>query len=482
MGGAWLDLARVYAPLLVVTAPLAGAALAVLVAQARVSWVLAALGALVCAAVSVDLAARFLLGGAEASWRADGAGLFASALVSVVGALTIVGAGATTTEGQPRAAPFALALMLATIAGWNAALLAADLSAAFVAVEIAWLANVMLIALGGERDRAALNGAFRMLVTGGAGAALMLFGIGLIGRSVGTTQVALLAEAHIISPGLTGAGVGLVLLGLALKAGVAPFHFWLGAAFGRSGGAAATMVGAVTLVGALGMMVRVGGYALAAPALGEGVAACLAAIGVASVVIGSLQAIGSRNLRRMAAYAGLAQAGCVLLSVALGSPAGFAAGLVQVFALAAAALALFAGAAAIGGVGTLASLDGLGRRAPLASIAISVGALSLMGAPLTIGFLGRWRMIEAGVGVGWWWAAGAVIAASLAAVFYGGRLIERLYFRKSSLPFEGNGDGWRVVLLPALLAPILAIGLGLEPALLLRAADAAAALMTGHVQ
>ncbi len=307
----------------------------------------------------------------------------------------------------------------------------------------------------------------------------MLLGIGLISRGVGTTQISALAEVQILSPGVAGAGVGLFVLGLALKAGAAPFHFWLGAAYGRVGGTTALALGAVGAIGALGVLVRVAGFALAAPALGEGVANALVAIGAFSVAVGSLQAIGARNLRRMAAYAGGAQAGCIILSVALGSPAGFAAALVQMFAMCAAALAMFGGAAAIGGNGALQSLDGLGKRAPLASVALSAGALSLMGAPLTIGFLGRWRMIEAGVGVGWWWAAGAVIAASLAAVFYGGRLIERLYFRKSTLPFEGDGDLWRVLIAPALLIAIAAMAMGLEPSWLLRAADAAAALMSG---
>ena len=82
---------------------------------------------------------------------------------------------------------------------------------------------------------------------------------------------------------------------------------------------------------------------------------------------------------------------------------------------------------------------------------------------------------------GWWWAAVAVIVASLAGVFYGGRLIERLYFRKSSAPFEGGGgDPWRLVLAPALIASIVAIALGVEPSALLNISNAAGAMMAGH--
>jgi NADH:ubiquinone oxidoreductase subunit 2 (subunit N) len=101
-----------------------------------------------------------------------------------------------------------------------------------------------------------------------------------------------------------------------------------------------------------------------------------------------------------------------------------------------------------------------------------------MGAPLTIGFLGRWRMIEAAVGVGWWWAACAAIAASLAGVFYGGRLIERVYFRRASTSVE-SAPRWGFAFAPALLAAILATAWGVEPSVLLHAAGAAASLMVG---
>jgi NADH:ubiquinone oxidoreductase subunit 2 (subunit N) len=191
-----------------------------------------------------------------------------------------------------------------------------------------------------------------------------------------------------------------------------------------------------------------------------------------------MQAVGAGNLRRLAGYAGVAQLGGVLMCVALGSPAGVAAALVQLVAFAAAALALFVGAAA-GGVHAIEGLDGMGKRAPVASAAITAGAISLMGAPLTLGFLGRWRLVEAGVGAGWWWAAGAVIFLSLAGVFYGGRLVERLYFRRAAGAYAGGQDLWTLALAPALLASVLIIAAGLAPAPLLDAADAAARLLMG---
>ena len=113
---------------------------------------------------------------------------------------------------------------------------------------------------------------------------------------------------------------------------------------------------------------------------------------------------------------------------------------------------------------------------------MTAGAISLMGAPLTLGFLGRWRLVEAGVGAGWWWAAGAVILASLAGVFYGGRLVERLYFRRAGAAYEGGADLWAITLAPALIASILVTMLGLAPAALLDAAGAVVLPVVGLIE
>lgn len=471
--------------MLMIAAPLVGAALAALPLPMRVSWAAAVLAALAAAYAGADLAVRMLLAGAPPSLYGEGVALttdgfapFTAALISGVGALALIASGDLAKALSPRVAPLAFALALCVIGGWSGALLARDLFGFAVSVEIGWLAGVALAALAGDKDRMAINGAFRMLAAGGVGAALLLVGVGLVGRAIGSWHLDALEDVRIAAPGLASAGVALIVAALAIKAGVAPLHLWAGAAFGRAGALALFAIGGVGVVGALAALMRIGAHALGAPSIGGGVALGLAALGVASVLIGSVQAIGARTLPRLAAYAAAAQAGCILVSLSLGSQAGYAAALVQLLALAAAALALLAGAGAAGGARTLAALDGLGRRAPLAGVAFTAGALGLMGAPLTIGFLGRWRMIEAAVGVGWWWAACAAIAASLAGVFYGGRLIERVYFRRANTSIDA-APRWGFAFAPALIVAIIATVWGVEPSLLLRASNAAASLMMG---
>ncbi|MEZ5960210.1 MAG: proton-conducting transporter membrane subunit [Hyphomonadaceae bacterium] len=484
MSGALLDLVRMNAPLLMMVIPFGGAALMLLNGSARLAWFIACGAAVAASVVGIDFAARLLSGATPAlaivapQIHVDGVGAFAGALIGLALVLAVAAIGASLKDAGVREAPVALALVLCGAGSWIGALMAGDLIALIVAVETGWLAAVGLVAVNAVRERAPLNGALRMLSIGSIGTALMLLGAAMIGRASGGLSLEALPLAHISMINLAGAGAALVVLGLAVKIGVAPLHAWAAATLGRGNAMVTFGVGVLGVLGAASVLCRFASYAITAPEIGAAISAALAGLGAVSVVVGSVQAVGARNLQRLAAYAGVSQVGCVLLSVALGSPAGFAAALIQLVGFAAAATAFYGGAAA-GRVKSLAMLDGYGQRAPLASAAIATGALSLMGAPLTIGFLGRWRLVEAGVGAGWWWASVLVIVASLAGVFYGGRLIERMYFRRANAAYAGDGGVWRVALGPALIAAIVAIGIGFAPLVLLRAADVASGMLTG---
>jgi formate hydrogenlyase subunit 3/multisubunit Na+/H+ antiporter MnhD subunit len=472
-----VELARTHGALLALLAPLFGACAAIATPVPRLSWALGAVAMIVGAGFAVDMALRMTASDAAVAVPLEGIPLhvdplnaFAVAVVSVCGALTLIAAGASLQSLNPRAAPFAVALSLLACAGWIGALFASDLVGVLVSAEAALLASAGLLALGGERSVS--NGAMRLLAAGGVGGALAFLGAAFVFAGAGSLDLTALAHAMPGRTALVSVGFGLLLVALFLKAGIAPLHAWVGASFGRADGFAALMLGVVGCVGALTVALRLAVHAVPDPAMGAGLSTALSLLGGVSILVGSLQAIGARNVRRMTAYAGVAQAGSVLVCVALGSPAGFAAALVQLIAMAATALALYGGAAASQAY-AITALDGLARRAPLAGLAMTFGAVNLIGAPLTIGFLGRWRLIEAGVGVDWWWAVGAMTFASLAAVLYCGSLIERIYFRRAQAVME-TPDPWRVAYYPALIAAILTIAIGVAPVWLLRAADVAA--------
>ena len=77
---------------------------------------------------------------------------------------------------------------------------------------------------------------------------------------------------------------------------------------------------------------------------------------------------------------------------------------------------------------------GLGRVMPWTMAAIVLGGLSLVGVPLTVGFVSKWYLVLAALEQGAWHIALIVLVGSLLAVMYVWKLIEAAYFQA---PAEG---------------------------------------------
>lgn len=473
----WMAVFRGAEPSFIVALLVGGVALTAAIPSTRLAWAASVLASCAAAGLSMVAVVRgFAAPAVEAAVDAPPVGsAFLLGVLCALMALTSLASGATLALRSDKTGPYAVSLALATGAGWCSALQADDLFELFASIEAAWLATIALAMIGAKRG-GALNGGLRLLVAGGVGAALFLCGAALLGSAANSFKLAEIATAQIASPRAAALGAGLMIVALAIKTGVAPFTYWVVGAYGRSSAFAFASLGVVSAFGALASLVYFAGFAIQAPAIGGAVSAEIAAIGALAVVVGSLQAIGARDVRRLLIYIWASHAGVALLCVTLGSSAGLSAALVQLTAMASAALAIAVGVTlALGDDSNLVAFEGLGRRAPFASAAIAGAMLSVMGAPLTLGFLGRWRLVEVGVGAGWWWVAGAVIVTSLAGVFYGGRLIELMYLRRKEVAAAAATGPWRWTAVPAMAVALATIAMGLAPEALLRAADIAAA-------
>lgn len=414
--------AQDWAGAVMLLAPLLGACLTLALGP-RAGWA----AAVVCASASVAAALHLAPGGvllARLGLAADATAIAVAPVMAGVGAACVL-AGRALSDAGRGPAPLALALLQFSWFGWMAAALARDLATVFVHVEIAWLAACAASALGAARDVGALMGALRQALVGGVAGAGFILGGALLHGAAGADAF---ASLHAAGPGpARAAGYALVIAACATWAGAAPMASWMTHTADRSARAAAMLCGALAAPAMLAVLARLS--AAADGMLAQGVSLSLAALGALGMAIGAAQAIGAQDLRRLAAYVHAVQLGAAFVALSLATEVGRAAALMQASHLSLVGVGLLAGAAVLHGRAPLAALDGLGRRAPVSAAAIAVAALSLIGAPLTFGFLARWRLIEASLANGWWWAAALIIAAALGAVFYAGRLLERIYAR-----------------------------------------------------
>ena len=347
-------------------------------------------------------------------------------------------------------------LILILISGLTGIVFAGDIFNIFVFLEVAALSAYALVAVPGGR---ALVAAFRYLILGTLGASFYLLGVVFFYAATGTLNMADLASRL---PALwdarpVRAAFAFIVVGAGLKFALFPLHWWLPNAYTHAPSVvSAFLAGTATKVGILILLRFVFGvfgvaFAFGVMPLGE----ILTALSLIAILFGSLAAIFQDNLKRMLAYSSIAQIGYIVLGIGIGNLNGLVASLVHLFNHAAMKGALFLALAAVFyrvGAVDMASIRGLGRRMPYTMAAFVVASASLVGLPLTVGFISKWYLLLAALETGQWSIVAVIVFSSLLALIYTLRVIEAAYFQPSP------DDAGEIVEAPlAMLAPLMVL-------------------------
>ncbi len=457
-------------PALQVVVPLLSAPLCVVLRRGFAAWLLATVVAWAAFAIAIALLAHVLsdgvlsyeMGGWAAPWgieyRIDRLNAFVLVIVAGIGALVMPCAyHSVAREVAPERQHLFYAVFLLALTGLLGIVITGDVFNLYVFLEITSLASYTLVALGA--DRRALRAAFQYLVLGTIGATFILIGIGLLYMVTGTLNMADLAAripaVQELRP--VRAAFAFIVVGTGLKLALFPLHVWLPNAYAYAPSVvSAFLAGTATKVGVyvlLRFVFTVFGvrFAFETMPLGE----ILMVLGLLAVMVGSLVAVFQTNVKRMLAYSSVAQIGYMALGISFASVNGLVAGIVHLFNHAAMKGALFLCLACVfyrlGSV-ELDAMRGLGRRMPLTMAAFVAAGMSLVGVPLTVGFISKWYLVVAAIESGLWPVAAIVLIASLLALVYIWRVVEVAYFR------EPDGDAPAVAEAPpALLVSTLVL-------------------------
>ncbi len=446
-------------PVAVVVAPLVAAPLCVLLRRFMPARLLA-LGVtvfiLVCAAAMFEQAAqgfvwRYELGGWPAPWgiayRVDLLSALIVLLLAVVASVVALFAERRIVCEFDADGGYFFALFLLCLAGLLGITVTNDLFNVFVFLEISALSAYALIGLG--RGGHPPLAAYRYLVMGAVGATFFLIGIGYLYMMTGTLNLDDLAQRvpDVAQTRVVVAAFAFISAGLAMKMALFPLHWWLPDAYTFAPSPVSALLAAVSTKVAIYLLIRLffGVFGADLAFKSTGFDAVLLALSLAAIFIASVAAIYQDNIKRMMAYSSVSQVGYITLGISLASVSGVGAGLVYLFnhALIKGGLFLALGCVAyrLGGCG-IERFEGLGRRMPWTMAAIVIGGLSLVGVPLTAGFIGKWHLIgaviETGPGVAAVSLLVAVVAGSLLAAVYVWRLVEAAYLRPA--PADDAGD------------------------------------------
>jgi multicomponent Na+:H+ antiporter subunit D len=472
--------------------PLIAAPIVLILGRSILSWGFATLiSAWACfiswqllAATLSDGVISYAVGGWPPPWgiemRVDAANAFVLLAVSSISTLVLLFAKDSIEKeiDKSQHGLFYTAHMLC-LAGLSGILITGDAFNLFVFLEISSLATYTLVSLG--RDRRCLTAAFRYLVMGTIGATFILIGVGMLYMKTGTLNMLDLAERiHAYDSSRTiNTGLAFIMVGVSVKLALFPLHAWLPAAYTHAPSAVTAFLASTATKVAVYVMIRFIFTIFGAEYVFEDMSMDLILMVLAVVAIFkcSYMAAVQSNVKTLLAYSSVAQIGYMILGVSLVSITGLMAGMIHIFnhALMKGALFMAVGAVfyRVGSV-EVRAFKGLGKQMPLTMAAFTIAGLSIIGVPLTVGFISKWYLVTAALEQNHWLIAALVLAGSLLAIVYIGRVLEAAYFQKPEAGRKPVKEAPWSMLIPMWILVIANIYFGVDTSLTTEAARTAA--------
>lgn len=472
-------------PALQVVLPLVAAPLCVLFHNRTFAWLLMVFVSLASFGISCALFNQVLaedtityaMGGWVAPWGIeyyiDKLTTYMLLIVNGIAVLVSLGARESVENeiSSDRIYLFYTAFLL-NLTGLLGVIITGDAFNLFVFIEIASLSSYAIISLG--KDKRCLYAAFRYLVYGTVGASFILISIGLLYAVTGTLNIADLSQqlANAENTATITTAFVFFVIGIAIKAAIFPMHLWLPDAYTYSPSIVSTFLAGTTTKVFIYVLIRfiysLYGYEFSF--FHESFDNLLIIIACGAILYGSYRAIKQDSLKRLLAYSSIAQIGYMILGIALITELGLAASLIHIFNHAFIKVGLFLAVTAIiysYGTDSIERLAGMAKTSPFTFVLFLISGLSIIGVPLTSGFISKWYLIKASIEAGYWGLVVIIVFSSVLAIIYIGRVIEAAYFKpeaKNTAPLNNKKMPY-LLFLSLFIFSFINIYLGIETSL-----------------
>ncbi len=280
-------------------------------------------------------------------------------------------------------------LMLTSLCGALIMVFAADFLTLFIGVEVASLALYCLCAAR-VHERRSSEASMKYFLLGCFSSAFLLYGIALWYGATGSLALSAGDTVAVNAP-IVALSFIFMLVGVAFKIGLAPFHFWVPDVYQGAPTSVTTFMSCVVKVAAVATLVRVLASSFGFTELWS--VGPLWIISVLAMTVGNLAALQQRSVKRMLAYSSVAQAGYMMIGVVVAGSAAESIGatLYYVIVYCAMTIGAFATLSAIGpDVDLIDDLKGLGKRSPFLAVSMTLFFLALAGLPPSLaGLMGK---------------------------------------------------------------------------------------------
>jgi NADH-quinone oxidoreductase subunit N len=364
---------------------------------------------------------------------------------------------------------FAVLILLATLGGL-VLVASRHFASLFLGIELIGIPLAALAAYHRGRGQS-IEAGFKYLVLAGISSAIMLFGIALLyaltgDLSFGTMMTRPAPLYHI--------GLALIIAGMGFKLALVPFHLWAPDVYEGAPAPVTVFTATAVKAAAFTALLR-----LAPPARidqDRHLFLMLAAVSVASMTLGNISALRQRSVKRMLAYSSIAHNGYLL--VAFLSPGTLASPAILLFLVSYVVTNL----AAFGIVSLLSRGDsdaddlddyaGLSWRRPGMAALMTIAVLSLLGLPLTAGFIAKFSVMTAGMESARLALVLALVVNTAISAYYYLRIVMTMFLGRHEVPSAALRHADRrissVGVLVVVLQAALLLAIGIAPQYLIR--------------
>jgi len=366
------------------------------------------------------------------------------------------------------------ALILLSALGMMLMAATTNLIAIYISLE---LASISLYALTGFlKDKKSTESALKYLLLGAISSAVLLYGMALVFGTTGAVQLgeiasavqAMAASSAMDNPALM-LGVVMMIAGFGFKIAAVPFQMWVPDVYEGAPTTVTAYLSVASKAAGFAIIIRVFLTAFGTPDwLSANWAIIFAVLAVIGMTLGNVLAIPQGNIKRMLGYSSIAQAGYLLVGVAaMGiAPAGDIAGQSGVlFFLASYAVtnigAFIAIIAISNAVGSdeIADFSGMGKRAPILALALTLCLISLTGLPPASGFMGKFFIFSSAAQNGLIWLVIIAAINSVISAYYYFRVIKVMWFGEANKTAKVASSGALRLALFLCCAGVLALGI-----------------------
>ena len=319
-------------------------------------------------------------------------------LISVVGAVTAFYSIKYMQDKERKRIYFSLYNFF--FVGMIGVVLATNLLQFFFFWELMLIPSYLMIIYWGTKDKAAKIGLKYFLYTqiGSIGILISFALLGFYGSSLNIADIATNLSGSGIPNALLILSFVLLMVGLAVKMAIFPFHNWLPDAHGEAPTPISVLLSAVMIETASYAIVRIGMIFYSTTFHAARFA--FEAIGAFTLFYGGYLALRQTDIKRLLAYSSISQMGYIFVGLGTFSTLGVAGGLFHILSHGFGKGILFMVAGIL--MHTVKTRDieqmgGLGRKMPITTIIAFIGALNLAGTPPLAGFFSEWLIFSGAV-------------------------------------------------------------------------------------